>query len=108
MENDGKVADEIKGGMRKPFGKGTHLIILHAGGEDGWIEGADLVLQSKKGTGDYHDEMNAERFEEWFRDQPILNLKHNSLIVTDNTSYHTHRLKKVLTTNSKKSDKTGQ
>ena len=42
--------------MRKPSGKGTRLIILHAGGEDGWIEGADLVFQSKKSTGDYHDE----------------------------------------------------
>ena len=48
VENDDKVAGGTKGGMRKPSGKGTRLIILHAGGEDGWIEGADLVLQSKR------------------------------------------------------------
>ena len=35
----------------------NRLIILHAGGEDGWFEGADLVFQSKKATGDYHDEI---------------------------------------------------
>ena len=50
--------------MRKPSGKGTRLIIVHAGGKD---KGADLVFQSKKCTGDYHDEMNAERFEEWLK-----------------------------------------
>ena len=36
------------------------MIILHAGGENGWIDGADLVLQSKKATGDYLDEMSTE------------------------------------------------
>ena len=73
VENDDKVAGGTKEGMQKPSGKGTHLIILHAGGEDGWIEGTDLVFQSTKSTGDYHDEMNAERFEEWLRDQLIPN-----------------------------------
>ena len=27
----------------KPSGKGNHLIILHAGSEDAWIKGEDLV-----------------------------------------------------------------
>ena len=67
VEHD-DITGGTKGGMRKPTGKGNRLIILHAGGEDGWIEGADLVFQSKKATGDYHDEMNSERFKEWFRD----------------------------------------
>ena len=42
------IAGGTKGGICKPTGKGNRLIILHAGGEDGWIERADLVLQSKK------------------------------------------------------------
>ena len=29
-----------KGGIRKPSGKGNRLIILHAGGESGWVDGA--------------------------------------------------------------------
>ena len=33
---------------RKPSGKGTRLIILHAGSCKGWINGAELVFQSKK------------------------------------------------------------
>ena len=37
-----------KGGVRKPSGKGTRLIILHAGSCKGWINGAELVFQSKK------------------------------------------------------------
>ena len=47
------------GGFRKPSGKGSTMIILHAGGENGWIDGAALVFKSKKSTGDYHDEMSA-------------------------------------------------
>ena len=43
-----------KGGVRKPSWKGTPLIILHAGSCKGWINGAELVFQSKK-SGDYHD-----------------------------------------------------
>ena len=70
-------------------GKGTHLllIILHAGSENGWIDGADLVFQSKKATGDYHDEMNSC----------------NSLIVMDNASYHRH-IEKVPTSDNRKGD----
>ena len=98
---DDATTGGTKGGMRKPSGKGSRLIILHAGGEDGWIEGADLVFQSKKST---DDAMNAERFEEWFRDQLIHNLKPSSLIVIDNAPYHSRRLEKVPTTNSRKSE----
>ena len=64
VKNNDNVASGTKERMRKPSGKGTRLIILHAGGKD---KGADLVFQSKKCTGDYHDEMNAERFEEWLK-----------------------------------------
>ena len=50
----------------------ARLIILHAGSSSlGWVGGAELVFQSKKSTGDYHDEMNSEHFESWFRDQLV-------------------------------------
>ena len=62
MEHD--VTGGTKRGKHKPTGNGNRLIILHAGGENGWIEGDDLVLQSKKSTGDCHDEMNSEQYEE--------------------------------------------
>ena len=55
------IAGGTKGGMRKPFGKDTCLLILHAGGEDGWFEEVESVFRNQKCTCDYHDEMNAER-----------------------------------------------
>ena len=103
VEHD-DITGGTKGGIRKPTGKGNRLIILHAGGEDGWIEGADLVFQSMKATGDYHDEMNSERFEEWFRDQLMPNIQLNTLIVIDNASYHSRRLEAVPTTNTRKGE----
>ena len=48
------------------------LIILHARGENGWIDG------------DYHNEMSAVHFEEWFHDSLIPNLQRKSLTVMDN------------------------
>ena len=104
VESDEKVQGGTKGGIRKPSGKGTRLIILHAGSENGWIDGADLVFQSKKATGDYHDEMNSDNFEEWFHDKLLCNVPCNSLIVMDNASYHSRRIEKVPTSNSRKGD----
>ena len=52
----------------------------------GWIPNTTLIFQSKKDTGDYHDEMTTgEHFEEWFRDRLLPNVSPHSL---DNASYH--------------------
>ena len=83
------------GGFHKPSGKGSRLIILHAGGENGWIDGAALVFQCKKSIGDYHDEMSAVHFEEWLHDSLIPNLQSNSLVVMDNAPCAYHELKKA-------------
>ena len=58
-------------------------------------------LQSKKMTGDYHDEMTSEHFEEWFHDSLMPNIPANSLIVMDNASYHRRRLEPVPTMSSR-------
>ena len=39
MDSDGK------GGWEVPSGKGQRLIVVHAGGGEGWIEGADLMFK---------------------------------------------------------------
>ena len=39
-----EVTGGTKGGVCKPSCKGSRLIILHAGGENGWIDGVDLVF----------------------------------------------------------------
>ena len=59
VEDDPKAVGGTKGGIRKPSRKGSRLIILHAGSENGWVSDAALVFQSKKATGDYHDEMTS-------------------------------------------------
>ena len=56
MDGDGK------GGRKLPNGKGQRLIVVHAGGVEGWVEGADLVFKSKTNSADYHDEMNNQHF----------------------------------------------
>ena len=90
-----------KGGVRKPSGKGTRLIILHAGSCKGWINGAELVFQSK--SGDYHDEMTSEHFEEWFNTL-IPKLEPKSIIEMDNASYHSRHLQKIPTKSSTKQE----
>ena len=67
------------------------MIILGAGSESGWIPNTTLIFRSKKNTGDYHDEMTAEHFEEWFASTLLPNIQPNSLIVMDNASYHSRR-----------------
>ena len=87
----------------KPSGKGERLNILHAGGKDGWVSGnfydvkcpvnsvvsgCDWIFKAKKGSiADYHQEMNVENFERWFKEKLLPELPANCLIVMDNTSY---------------------
>ena len=63
------VDSDGSGGWKVPSGKGQRLIILHAGGVDGWVEGADLVFRSKTNSTDYHDEMNSKHYMEWMTQQ---------------------------------------
>ena len=91
---DNAVTGGTLGGVRRPSGKGKRLIILGAGSEMGWIPNTTLIFQSKKDTGDYHDKMTGEHFEEWFREKLLPNIPPNSLIAMDNASYHIQGLKK--------------
>ena len=74
--------------VNKPSGKGPRLVIVHAMTEDGWVNGADLIFEAKKRSGDYHDQMNWDTFSDWFRNQLLPNIPSHSLIVMDNAKYH--------------------
>jgi hypothetical protein len=74
--------------VQKPTGKGERLIIVNAISTSGWVDGAKLVFQAKRKTGDYHGQMNAEMFTKWFQEKLIPNIAPNSLIIMDNASYH--------------------
>ncbi|XP_064083062.1 uncharacterized protein LOC135199076 [Macrobrachium nipponense] len=74
-------------GINPPSGKGSRIIILHAGSEQGFVPNAQLVFQAKN-DGDYHHQMNHIVFEKWFREQLIPNIPQQSVIIMDNASYH--------------------
>ncbi|KAF0714882.1 DDE 3 domain-containing protein [Aphis craccivora] len=61
------------------------------------------VSSPKKNTTDYHDEMNGETFYEWM--EGILpRLKENCVIIMDNASYHSMKLDKAPSSQSRKAD----
>jgi transposase len=74
--------------VNKPSGKGPRFIIVHAITKDGWVDGADLVFEAKKRTGDYHGQMDWENFSKWLSNQLLPNIAPSSLIIMDNAKYH--------------------
>ncbi|XP_037505782.1 uncharacterized protein LOC119382122 [Rhipicephalus sanguineus] len=82
-------------GPPNPSGKGGRLIITHCGNEDGFITAAGEVFRARKGTGDYHDEMDGAHYEKWFKEKLLPNLSPQSAIVLDNAPYHSVKLQKV-------------
>lgn len=89
-------------GIKAPSGKGKRLIITHIGSKNGFVKGGLLAFQSKK-TGDYHEDMNADVFEEYF-DQMLDLIPPQSVIVMDNASYHSRKLEKVPNSSWRKSN----
>lgn len=74
--------------VNKPSGVGPRLIVVHAIIQDGWVDGAELVFEAKKRTGDYHGQMNWDNFSKWFETQLLPNIPSRSLIILDNAKYH--------------------
>lgn len=56
-----------------------------------------LLLFESKSTADYHKDMNAALFEEYF-EQMITLLPPNSVIVMNNASYHTRKTERLPST----------
>lgn len=83
-------------GLKAPAGKGRRLIITHIGSDSGFLENGLLLFESKK-TSDYHEEMDAQKFESWFSNI-LPNLEPNSVVVMDNASYHSRQLEPSPTT----------
>jgi transposase len=81
LEEDGPL-------VNKPSGVGPRLIVVHAITKDGWVDGAQLVFEAKKRTGDYHGQMNWDNFSKWFRFQLLPNIPSDSIVILDNARYH--------------------
>ncbi|XP_022831023.1 uncharacterized protein LOC111359655 [Spodoptera litura] len=117
-------------GAKNPTSKGNRLIILHIGGEEGFVPESELVFECK-GTGDYHESMNAAKFENWVKEMlprlragfrgrgpPLLccpeasgplnpalpRLEPTAVVVMDNASYHSRRKEKTSVTSWNKTN----
>ena len=92
--------------LNAPCSRGKRVIILHAGGENGFVPNA-LLLSAKniaQSSADYHEDMTGDLFEKWFVDQLLPNIPPNSVIVMDNAPYHSRILNKIPNNNTKKED----
>ncbi|XP_072375767.1 uncharacterized protein [Diabrotica undecimpunctata] len=80
--------DNFSKGLLMNISNGQRLIIVHAGGEMGFIPNALLIFKSGSKSGDYHLEMNTTNYRKWLKEKLIPNLLPHSVIVCDNASYH--------------------
>jgi len=55
---------------------------------------------AKKGSADNHDEMDSDRFEQWFRKQLLRNIELRTVIVMYNATYQGKNVETLPTTKS--------
>ncbi|XP_018569175.1 uncharacterized protein LOC108909344 [Anoplophora glabripennis] len=98
--------DNTGNGLLSTISKGNGLVIVHVGGEMGFIPNCMLIFKSGTKSGDYHDHdhMNTQNYEEWLTEKLIPNLPPNSVVVTGNAPYHNVQVQKAPTCNSRKTD----
>ncbi|KAG8235614.1 hypothetical protein J437_LFUL014872 [Ladona fulva] len=91
-----------KEGIKAPVLKGQQLIIVHGGGEMGFIPEALLIFKSGLKMGDYHREMNSGNYLKWVKNHLIPNLPLKSVVVIDNAPNHNVQLNRPPSSNAKK------
>ncbi|RZF32437.1 hypothetical protein LSTR_LSTR001901 [Laodelphax striatellus] len=96
--------DDSLSGVAAQISKGERLIILHAGGEMGFIPNCLTMWKASKKTGDYHDNVNSDIYVRWLNEKLLPNLPPRSVVVIDNASYHNKQIDKCPTSNSTKAD----
>ena len=74
--------------MHKPSGKGPRFIIVHAMTTAGWVQGAQLVFQAKRRTGDDHGQRDFEHCRRWFCRSFFLFMFAVFFIVRENAPSH--------------------
>ena len=91
-----------RGGLGVPVGKGSRLIVCHVGSaKTGFIPESKWVFRSRKSDTDYHSEMNAQSFKDWFQNKFLNFLEEGSIIIMDNASYHSKLLNRLPTTSAR-------
>lgn len=97
-------SDQSDKGLLKPNSKGPRLIILNAGGENGFVPGAYARWKSTTTSGDYHNDMNYENYEKWIKNQLLPNVPPRSVIVIDNAPYHNKQAQKCPNSTTRKDE----
>lgn len=72
-------------GMQTNISPSDGLIILHASGETGFVENAQLIFKTGQTTGDCDGHMNCRTFEKWLTEKLLPNVPQNSVIILDSS-----------------------
>jgi hypothetical protein len=89
-------------GLFSPVSKGQQLIVIHAGGEQGFIPNAYVRFRCHQKTGTYHSDMNYTNYKKWLKEQLINNLLQNSILVIDLAPYHNVQLNRAPNSHSRR------
>lgn len=92
--------EELTTSTTNPISKEKKFIVLHIASEKGFVDGGLLCFESKN---KFLDDLKGDNFHEWF-ESIIPRLEPNSIIVMDNTPYHSVRLEKIPPSAWKKED----
>ncbi|KAK8375678.1 hypothetical protein O3P69_008460 [Scylla paramamosain] len=83
--------------------KEMQYIIVHAGGEKGFVSGGLHMFRPQiTNRGHYKDAVTPQCFQIWFKDQLLPNIPNNSLIIMDDAHWHSNIVNKAPDTNMKK------
>jgi len=78
---------DVKSCPTRSADTGNRYIVLHAGGQNGWVDGMSILFKSGSKDGDYHGEMNSKNFMSWWR-RLLRKLERPTVIIMDNAPYH--------------------
>lgn len=91
-------------GILKNTSSSHRLIIVNAGGKNGFVPNATLTFKSCSKSGDYNGQMNYTHFEKWSVEKLVPNIPANRIIVMDNAPYHSVQINKAPSKYTNKPD----
>ena len=65
---------ELSTGLKSPSGLGPRFALIHAGGEHGFVVGAECTFLCNKNTADVHSKMDADTYGDWFKNKLLPNI----------------------------------
>ncbi|XP_031836267.1 uncharacterized protein LOC116428588 isoform X2 [Nomia melanderi] len=91
-------------GVSKNTSSSERVIIVHAGGQNGFVPNAGLIFKIDSATSDYYGQVDAANFESWIIELLLPNIPPNTVVVMDNAPYHSVEMNKPPNKYAKKAD----